>query len=142
MRTKSWKDIPSLENVEVDWDYEPINSLGKRSHLRLSNKNLSLFFNNENILVNVASCKSHETGDLFDISQSGLAILLHDTELKKGSLTKVNLQIGERKFISKAVVRNISSFEGQDRIGFEFVDPAVENSMFIKRLINSKAYCI
>ena len=31
MKAAAWEDIPSLENLEVDWDFEPENALGKRA---------------------------------------------------------------------------------------------------------------
>lgn len=142
MGTLSWDDIPSLENAGVDWEYEPENPLGKRSYLRLGNKQLSLFFNKKSLPVNISSSKLYETGDLLDISQSGLAVLLNSTELKNGSQTKISLHLDAKRVISKAVVRNICSYEGRNRVGLEFVAPAKADSDFIKELVRSQAYCL
>ncbi len=136
----TWDDIPSLENATVDWDYEPDSSLGKRSCERIGNKHLKFLLNNHNVSVNIDTGRSYSTGDLLDVSQSGLAVLLNDTELKKGSETKVSLFLGTKKVISKAIVRNICSFEGLNRIGLEFVQPMENNTSYIKGLVASQAY--
>ena len=138
--TLNWSDIPSLESVEVDWDYEPENPLGKRSCARIGNKHLYLCLDEKNVPVKIISRKFFETGDLLDISEAGLAVLLGDTEMKEGYHTKISLQLGNKKVISKAVVRNICSVDDKNRLGLEFVDPATDDSAFIKSLIASRAY--
>ncbi len=92
--------------------------------------------------VSVASLKSYETGSLLDISQSGLAVLLDNSDLKKGSQIKISLHLNAKRIIAKAVVRNIRTYLGQHRIGLEFVAPAKENSDFIKEIVSSRVYCL
>jgi hypothetical protein len=140
MGKRSWDDIPSLENASVDWDYVPESSFGKRSCERISRKHLNFLLDNNNVAVNISSGRFYSTGNLLDVSQAGLAVLLDDTELKKGSETKISLFLGTKKVISKAVVRNICSFEGLNRIGLEFVQPTEDNTLFIKGLVASQAY--
>jgi hypothetical protein len=138
--TLNWSDIPSLENAEVDWDYEPENPLGKRSCVRIGNKHLYLCLNEKDVPVKIISRNFIETGNLLDISEAGLAVLLGDTEMKEGYHTKISLQLGTKKVISKVVVRNICSVDDKNRLGLEFVDPATDHSEFIRNLVASRAY--
>lgn len=140
METVSWGDVLSLENLQVDWDYEPENPLGQRSWVRLGNNNLSFLLNVKSITVKIVSRQFDETGSLIDISPTGLAVLLSDSTLTEGLLIKVSLFLGKQKVLSRAVVRNICSVEGKNRIGLEFVEPAKEDASFIAGLISSKAW--
>jgi hypothetical protein len=36
----NWDDIPSLDGLEVDWQFEPENPLGKRAKVRIANSEL------------------------------------------------------------------------------------------------------
>jgi len=141
MGSLSWNDIPSIENAEIDWEYEPENPLGKRLCLRIDKRHLSLLLDSTSWLVNISSSKLYETGELLDISQAGVSVLLDNTELKNGCRTKISFYLNAKRVISKAVVRNICTYEGQYRVGLEFVVPAKEDSEFIKKMISSQVYC-
>ena len=41
---KSWDEIPSLDDLKVDWDYQPENPNGKRDSKRLTDKELIQLF--------------------------------------------------------------------------------------------------
>jgi len=45
----SWENIPSLDDLEIDWGYEPENSMGNRAYPRLTIQDLSLLFRKKNI---------------------------------------------------------------------------------------------
>ncbi len=137
----SWDNIPSLENLTIDWEYEPENALGKRAWARIEKTDLHSFLTVEIIAVKIVTRNVDKTGRLIDISISGLAVLL-DTQLTDGQPVKVGLFLGKQKVISKAIVRNVCSLKGKYRIGLEFVDLEKEDASFIAGLISSKIYKI
>lgn len=140
MASASWNDIPSISNIEVDWDYEPENPNGKRSWVRIGKKHLYMLLNVKSIAVKIVSKKIDQTGSLVDISPAGLAILLNDTTLTVGTLIKIGLNLGKEKVLSKAVVRNVCSLNNKNRIGLEFLEPAEKDVSFITGLMYTKAY--
>ncbi|MGB3211234.1 MAG: PilZ domain-containing protein [Desulforhopalus sp.] len=137
----SWGDIPSLDNITVDWDYEPESPLGKRSWVRIGKNDLHMLLNVRNIQVKIVSRQFDEAGNLLDISPNGLAVILHDTRLAEGVLIKIGFFLGKQKVLTRAVVRNIGSYENnKHRVGIEFVEPEQEAASFISGLIASNAY--
>ncbi len=134
-----WDQIPSLEGLEVDWQYEPENPLGKRAWLRIVNNELHAILGVKNIPVKVASKNFEETGYLLDIAQGGFAALLK-TKLAEGQLLKVGFFLGKQKVISRAIVRNAMSLEGRFRAGIEFVELDKELQGYIAGIISSKVF--
>lgn len=139
MQKISWDDIPSLDNLEVDWEYTPENTLGKRTHVRISNKDLHRFFSEEQILVRIVSSSLNYTGHLLDISQNGLAVSVK-RDLQKGLPVKVGFFIGKHKLVSKGIVRNSIVSENSYRVGIEFIDLQEEDASFIVKLNTSRLY--
>jgi PilZ domain len=134
-----WDQIPSLEGLEVDWQYEPENPLGKRAWLRIVNNELHAILGVKNIPVKVASKNFEETGYILDIAQGGFAALLK-TKLAEGQLLKVGFFLGKQKVISRAIVRNAMSLEGRFRAGIEFVELDKELQGYIAGIISSKVF--
>ena len=134
-----WDQIPSLEGLEVDLQYEPENPLGKRSWLRIVNNELHAILGVKNIPVKVASKNFEETGYILDIAQGGFAALLK-TKLAEGQLLKVGFFLGKQKVISRAIVRNVMSLEGRFRAGIEFVELEKELEGYIAGIISSKVF--
>jgi len=64
----SWDDIPSLDEVGVDWEFKPTTPLGKRAFIRVKIEDLAKLFSTSKILVKVATVKQTYNGHLFDIS--------------------------------------------------------------------------
>ena len=143
MKTKiaSWDQIPSIDGLKIDWDYEPENALGKRAWVRIGKADLRSFLTVESMPVKIVTRNIDKTGHLVDISIGGLALLL-DTNLPDGQLTRIGISLGKRKIISRAIVRNVSSSKGKHRIGMEFVDLEKNDASFIASLISSKMYKI
>jgi hypothetical protein len=137
----SWDDIPSLENLSIDWEYEPENFLGKRAWLRLEKNDLHSFLTNSSIPVKIISRNIDKTGQLIDISVGGLAVYLN-SELTGGQMVRVGFFLGKQKVISRAIVRNVSSLEEKYRIGLEFIGLEEEDASFIAGLNASKIYKI
>jgi hypothetical protein len=134
-----WDHIPSLEGLEVDWQYEPENPLGKRAWLRIVNNELHAILGVKNIPVKVVSKNFEETGYLLDVAQGGFAALLK-TKLAEGQLLKVGFFLGKQKVISRATVRNVMSLEGRFRAGIEFVELDKELQSYIAGIISSKVF--
>jgi hypothetical protein len=137
----SWNDIPSLDNLEVDWDYEPENPLGKRLWSRFGTADLQALLDTGTIPVKVAGRHLSTRGSLLDVSRGGLAMLL-DMPMATGQLIRVSLLLGHRKIVSSAIVRNCIPMAGRHRTGVEFVDLDEECATYIAGLISSKIYTI
>jgi hypothetical protein len=134
-----WDQIPSLQGLEVDWQYEPENPLGKRAWLRIVNQELHAILGVKNIPVKIVSKNFEETGYLLDIAQGGFAALLK-TKLAEGQLLKVGFLLSKQKVISRAIVRNVMSLEGRFRTGIEFVELDKELQSYIAGIISSKVF--
>ena len=135
----NWNDIPSLDGLEVDWQFEPENPLGKRAWLRIANIELFKLLGVKNIAIKVVSRNFEGKGTLVDLAQSGLAILL-DTKLAESEQVKVGLFLGKQKILSRAVVRNVRDEGGRHRTGIEFVGLNKEYESFIAGIIASVSY--
>lgn len=140
MEKISWHDIPSLENLEVDWGYTPENPLGKRAWVRLSNNDLYRLLDADYIPVKIVAKTFNDKGNLLDISPHGIAILV-DRAMKVGELLNVGFFLGKYKVTAKAVVRNSNCFENNYRVGIEFIALQEEHAAFIIGIISSKGYC-
>lgn len=145
--TASWDDIPSIDNLKMDWDYEPESPHGKRSNVRLSKKQLLHMLGEESVPVRVVpivpvkivSKRFNEKGYLLDISVDGLAIFI-EAELEIETLVKVGFFLGKRKIVSKGIVKNVALLGEQFRIGIEFVQLEEDSVSFINSLHSSATY--
>ena len=134
-----WDDIPSIEGLEVDWQFEPENPLGKRAGVRVVKSDLYALLEVKNIPIKVVAKNFDEKGYVVDLAQSGLAVLLY-SPLAESQKVKVGFFLGQQKIVSRAVVRNVRAEQGGYRIGIEFVDLNQEYASFIVGLISSKGY--
>ena len=139
MKKTSWAEIPSLEDLQMDWDYEPENPLGKRLSARLLKKDLQEMFEVDHVPVKIVSEKFDRKSSLIDISTTGLAVLL-DVEFKVGTLLRLGFFLGRHKIISKGIVKNSSGIEGKYRTGIEFLNLEKEHASFITCLNSSKIF--
>ncbi len=135
----NWDDIPSLEGLEVDWQFEPENPLGKRAWVRIVNSDLYPLLGVKSIPVKVVSKDCDSKGYLVDLGQSGVAVLL-DTQLGLNQQVKIGFFLGKQKIVSRAIVRNVRDEQGRHRVGIEFVELNKEYESFIAGLISSKVY--
>lgn len=134
-------DLLSLDKLEVDWDYEPENPLGKRLRARFAPADFKALFDTGMILVKIAGRHLSTRGNLLDISHGGLAVLL-DMPVAAGQMIKANLLLGRRKIVSTAVVRNCIPFSGGHRVGMEFLDLDEECSAYIAGFSAAQTYTI
>ena len=139
MEKVSWNVIPSLENLEVDWEYTPENPLGKRAWARLSNNDLYRLLDADYISVRIAAKTFNDKGHLLDISAKVLAVLV-ERPMQVDVLLDVGFFLGRYKVTAKAVVRNSNCFENNYRVGFEFIALQKEHAVFISGINSSKIY--
>ncbi len=104
---KSWDEIPSLDDLKVDWDYQPENPNGKRDSKRLTDKELIQLFGVPCIAIKIATTQAICKGLLQDISENGLAIRLQQPPLP-GEKVKLGFFLGTHKIICKGIVRHVS----------------------------------
>lgn len=135
----SWDDIPSLDGLGVDWDYEPENPLGKRSHVRMGKVQLRPLLGGAEIFVKVVSQDGEQKATMLDITQQGIGVLL-DQPLKEKQPVKIGLFLGKQKIISNGLVRNVMASGKQYRIGIEFINIKEEYATYIATLFASTAY--
>lgn len=135
----SWDDIPSVAGLEVDWEFEPENSLGKRAWVRMAKSDLLPLLGVKSMPVQVVTKNFEGKGSLVDIAQRGMAVLL-DTKLAVSEQVKIGLFLGKQKVMSRAVIRNVGDDRGRHRIGMEFMDFKKEYESFIAGLIATKGY--
>ncbi|MDO5674227.1 MAG: PilZ domain-containing protein [bacterium] len=103
---KSWDDIPSLDDLRVDWNFQPENPHGRRDSQRLSDKELSKIFDVPCIAVKIATAEKVSKGLLQDISENGLAIRLQHP-LQAGEKVKLGFFLGTHKIICQGTVRHV-----------------------------------
>lgn len=133
----AWDQIPSLEGLEVDWQYTPENPLGKRSWLRMADKELLEVLGVKRIPVKIVSKNFEETGVLLDVSQGGCSVVLKE-RLSEGQTLRLGFILGKEKVISKAVVKNVARRAGGFRIGIAFVELDKAMQDYIAGLMSSK----
>lgn len=133
----SWDDIPSLEGLRVDWDYEPENPLGKRAHVRMKGKELYPVLDVKNIPVKIVANDMEKKGYLVDLTPAGMAVKL-DTKLDMGKRVMVGLFLGEQKIVSKGIVKNVSAVGGRFKTGIFFQELDQEYGDFIAGLFSAR----
>jgi hypothetical protein len=136
-KKKDWDEIPSLEGLQMDWDYSGNDSLGNRKFERLTYGDVTEIFEIKAVPVRLATSEFTIDGTLSDISGGGAAVILKKT-LKAGQQAKIGLFLGRRKIVSRVVVRQKTKVPNGFRIGLEFKDISEEDSAYINGLYASK----
>ncbi len=137
MEKKKWDDIPSLEGLEMDWEYRPDNPNGKRGHARMDEKALASLFDGQRIQVKVATQETTMTGSLHDICEGGLAVRL-DRRLAENEAVRVGLFLGAEKIISGAIVKHVQSRDHAYTTGVKFIGLGRSERQHISSLYASK----
>ena len=139
MSERKWDNIPSIVGVEIDWEYSPENPLGRRKYSRIVNLDLHKLLGMDKIPVRLVSTASNSTGQLLDISQKGLAVLVKK-EMQVGTPVKVGLFLARHKVISKGVIKSCSQLKDEFRIGLEFMGLQKEHLEYIVGINSSLIY--
>lgn len=137
MEKKKWDDIPSLQGLEMDWEYRPDNPNGKRIYARMDEKALASLFDGQRIQVKVATQEITLTGSLHDICEGGLAVRL-DRRLAENQAIRVGLFLGAEKIISGAVVKHVQSRGHAYTTGVKFIGLGRSEQKHISSLYASK----
>lgn len=133
----SWDEIPSLDGLSVDWEYQSTKSLDKRAFVRLDVGAVSQLVELRTIEVRLATVKKNYVGTLLDVSAGGMAINL-PTQLEADTPVKVGFFLGTTKIISRGVVRHART-EGEGYLtGIMFVDLAPDLVEYISGLYAAK----
>jgi len=137
MEKKSWDDIPSLQGLDIDWEYKPASPLGKRTFIRLKEADISALFETREIFVKIATSENSYTGRLLDISEDGLSLCL-TTLLEENRPVKVGFFLGAMKIITKGMVRHTQAKGTRYTTGIKFIDLNKECTEYIRSLYTSK----
>ncbi len=135
----SWDKIPSIPNIEVDWDYEPGNSLGNRMWKRLIQRDLHRLFGVKHTPVKMITGQTEMWGRLLDINQKGLGIMF-DGALEKGAEGKIGFNLGKEAIVSQAVTKNSVRVAQNHRVGMEFVGLPQPIEEYIVQLVSADSY--
>ena len=137
MNKKRWDDIPSLEGLEVDWQYQPFNPQGKRAFVRVSERDLLKMFDGQPVKVKIATSTATLTGSLLDICKGGMDVALK-VALAENEAIKVGFFLGTQKITSRAEVRNVRRCDQEYAIGIRFVDLDAVSRIFIAGIYASR----
>ena len=134
---KSWDDIPSLEGLGIDWDFEPENPLGNRAYARLTTKELYVLFQKKEIPVRLATEKKEARALLIDLAQGGLSLRVKEGIWKESQLVKLGCFLGKQKLLSKGRIKNVRQEKDCMILGIEFVGLSEETHDYISNLYSS-----
>jgi len=132
-----WDSIPSLEGLEVDWDYGKKSDKDKRAFVRLNLDDIGQLFEASEIKVKVGTVQQVHDGVLLDVSSGGAAVKL-STPLEIQQPIKIGFVLSHKSIVTKGQVRHIQRLESGYKIGMQFIDldPAIQE--FIGGLYASK----
>jgi c-di-GMP-binding flagellar brake protein YcgR len=135
----SWDDIPSLDDLQVDWEFEPENPLGKRSNVRITAKDLRGLLSQRTVHVKILAEKQELKGTLEDLSETGAAVIL-EKQLPVQLKIAFGFFLGKEKIVSKAVVKSSSAVANRYRIGLEFFGLQEKPTEAIQAIVASKSF--
>lgn len=136
-KKSNWDDIPSLEGLEMDWDYTGEGAHAKRRFERLSFDDMTNIFEVKAVPVRVAAPDFTIDGTVNDLSGGGIAVILKKP-VEIGQNVMIGFFMGSRKIVSRAVVKQSAPAAGGYRIGLQFEDIKEEDSSYINGLYASK----
>ena len=136
-KKKDWDEIPSLEGLQMDWDYSGNDSLGNRRFERLTFGDVTEIFEVKAVPVRVATQGFTTDGTMSDISGGGVAVILKKS-VEAGQEAKIGFFLGRRKIVSRVVARQRTEIRNGFRIGFEFKGISEEDAAYINGLYASK----
>jgi hypothetical protein len=135
----SWDAIPSLEGLEVDWEYNAGENKDKRACVRLNLKDMGAMFASSEITAKVATVHEVHSGLLVDISPEGAAVIL-PVSLEGGQPVKFGVALGSMRVIAKAQVRHVQPVGAGYKIGIRVVELEEQTRDFLGSLYASKVF--
>lgn len=133
----SWDEIPSLEGLEIDWEYNPAGRLDKRAFVRLDMGSVSQLVEVRTIEVRLATVNKNHVGTLVDVSAGGVAITLPG-QLEIDQPVKVGFFLGTKKIISRGLVKHVQKKGEAFQTGIQFVDLTADLVEYISSLYAAK----
>ncbi|MGD9949579.1 MAG: PilZ domain-containing protein [Desulfobulbus sp.] len=137
MEKKGLGKIPTLEGLEMDWDYCPDCRDGKRLHKRLSRLDVAHLYGNRQVEVKVASATATFDATLRDLSEGGLGVEL-GKRLDEYQHLKVGLVFGSEKIIASARVCHVRYSDNGYTAGLQFINLEPSIREFIASMYTSK----
>jgi hypothetical protein len=133
-----WDAIPSLDGLSVDWEYQSESSKNKRLSSRIDKQSIEKLFNSRDIPAKLATVDKIINCTLDDISSKGVALYLNELILTIDNPVKIGFMLGQRKIISKGLVKYILNKNNLVRVGIEFVELDADSTEFISELYGAK----
>lgn len=137
MEKKSWDDIPSLEGLDMDWDYTPATTSDKRAAIRLPSQSLVRLFEAKEILARLAAEGQTYTVRILDLSEGGMCVAM-PVALTTDLMVTVGFFLGQRKVITKARICHVRRDESRYVTGLTFLHLDKETAAFIRGLYASQ----
>ena len=138
-KKKSWDDVPSLNGLEMDWEFQAEASKNKRAFSRMDTEAMAKLFQAKEILVKIAAGEQTCTARLLDLCEGGLSLAV-PVQLKTNLPIKVGFFLGQMKIISKAEVRHVRKSTDQYVTGIKFVDLDSVSAEFLRELYASQVF--
>lgn len=135
----NWDSIPSLDGLEIDWEYSARKGRDNRAFVRLNLQDIAQLFEACEIAVKVATVQQMYSGILLDISSGGLALQLA-VALEVQQPVKVGFILGTMRIIAKGQVRHVQPLDDGFKIGIQFIDLPLDIGDFIGGLYASKVF--
>jgi hypothetical protein len=136
---KSWDNIPSLEGLSVDWDYQSEHAADQRHSVRMDGKAVCGLFELKEIGVKIATAREAYIGQLLDLGTGGVSVRM-STPLDPGVPVKFGFFLGTMKILAKGVVKHCQNQGEQFRVGIEFVDLDPRVAGYVAELHASKVF--
>ena len=134
-----WDSIPSLEGLEIDWNYGKDNVQDKRAYIRLNLEDMGQLFEANEIKVKVATVQQVHNGVLIDLSAGGAAVKL-TKPLAVYQPVKLGFVLSAMRIVTKAQVRHVQAVASGYKIGLQFLDLDPAAREFISGLYASKVF--
>lgn len=135
----NWDAIPSLEGLEIDWEYSARKGGDKRAFVRLDLDDIGQLFEAREIAVKIATQQQMHNGTLLDISTGGLAVQLA-VSLEVNQPVKVGFVLGNMRIVAKGQVRHVQRLGSGFKNGVQFVDLETASRDYIGGLYASKVF--
>nr|WP_321465941.1 PilZ domain-containing protein [uncultured Desulfobulbus sp.] len=135
----NWDSIPSLEGLEIDWEYGKNKVQDQRAFVRLNLDDMGQLFAVSEIKVKIATMQQVHNGVLLDISTGGAAVRLPKS-LEVGQPIKVGFVLSSVRVVSKGQVRHVCPIDGGYKIGVQFIELDLAAQDFLSGLYASKVF--
>jgi len=135
-KKKNWDAIPSLDGLQMDWEYKSESSRDQRSSVRMKKEALAKLFAMQEVPIKVFAEGQTSMARLLDLCAGGLSMGT-PVPLAIDLPIQVGFYLGQMKILSRAQVRHVRQAEGFYIIGIKFIDLDTAAAEFIRELYAS-----